>query len=584
MLNYFKKNWQILSIIFLSFLLNSFYIKWGLPSKWHPDEGLYISDVVNMFLNMKFNTNLPSCYRYFLFLLLTPYFIFIKLFNFDFNIDFVYLLSRYISAILGTLVVYILYKLTKIIYDKKTANLTALFCSLNMGFVNIFHFATTDAFVLFLISIAFLFSAYIFKYKKDIYYVGCGIAIGFATATKIIPFLFVFIVLLIHFLDYKNKICINYIKIKILLFFAFIFFLVSILFLFKKDIFFEIIKKFSPDGIIDNTTFIFLDFFRRFFILSNFIIFIFLLLSFKIRLLHNFIIHLIDKKISAFFVMVFLCFIIGNPFLFIKFRNFIDYIIYFFNYTHFSGLNKLDVKIPTFVYYVYVLNNIFGLPLFLLCIFGFLYGTLNIRRDKFSIVLISWILIFYLFLSFQNLVRTRFILPIVLSFLILSARFSIKILENKNILIRNIFIIFLIFVILYTFFYVLTLEFMFRYDTRKLAGDWIRKNIPTDSVIYAYSNFLNYLPDLDYSFYNIKIISNQQNVDFLEPPKGDYLIFTSFYYEYFINNKDYPNISNFFNNIINGKADYKLIKKFEFKGILKPKPEFVSPIILIFKK
>lgn len=151
-------------IIVINLFLNVYGNNWGLPSRWYVDE-----KVANVLHMLSDRTTIdaydfyyhPTGYQIFLAVCLLPFLAYLKISGYpiealkgaaalswmdmaksfpDFAIN-IYVYSRTISAILGALVVYLIFLLGKKVYDEKAGLLSAAFLSVTMGFVGANHFA-----------------------------------------------------------------------------------------------------------------------------------------------------------------------------------------------------------------------------------------------------------------------------------------------------------------------------------------------------------------------------------------------------------------------------------------------------------
>lgn len=95
-----------------------------------------------------------------------------------------YIISRMISAFMGTATVLVVYRITEELFDKKTALVAALFLGCTYLHVRESHFGVTDIPMAFFIMLAFLFIVKSYKTSRLKHYIFSGIFTGLAISTK----------------------------------------------------------------------------------------------------------------------------------------------------------------------------------------------------------------------------------------------------------------------------------------------------------------------------------------------------------------------------------------------------------------
>jgi Dolichyl-phosphate-mannose-protein mannosyltransferase len=237
----------LLSILVISLCLNLYGINWGLPSQWHPDESTTIKGfVIPMARNSDPNPHnflKPSFYYYFLELVLSPYYVYHKIskhesnsgtVNFESNVT---LISRVITAMIGSASIVILYIIGRNTFNVYTGLLSSLFLTITMGFSTYSHFAYMDIPMVFLLLLMVaLYTKYSNTNKIYTLYLACFVG-GLSISTKYnsaLP------VILVIFICYFN----------------------NILDVFQKDIkVSERVKALLPKTLIISLTFVALGFF-----------------------------------------------------------------------------------------------------------------------------------------------------------------------------------------------------------------------------------------------------------------------------------------------------------------------------------
>jgi len=170
----------ILPILLLSLLLNIWGITWGLPSKWNPDEGTFIA--LKMLDQKSLNPHrfaYGSLHFYQIIIAISPVLIsnnFVKLFNNSTEKKNIVLISsRLLSALLGVFIIYLIFIMTRTIFDSRAAIFSSILLTLSMGFVNISHFATSDIPSIFWFVFSCLMSVHILKDGSMKYYILAGV-------------------------------------------------------------------------------------------------------------------------------------------------------------------------------------------------------------------------------------------------------------------------------------------------------------------------------------------------------------------------------------------------------------------------
>ncbi|MCS7151561.1 MAG: glycosyltransferase family 39 protein [Endomicrobia bacterium] len=218
-----KNNNLIFLILFLGFILRIWNINWGLPYLYNTDE----YRVVNFTLKMAATKNLnPGSFVYPTFYLYIMLFIYSLLFGIgkilgvykdplDFGIKFlqdpslVYIISRAMSAIFGTFLIWVCYMLGKKMYNEKVGVISGFIITVLPSFVEYSHYAKLDMFYTFLVVVFGLF-LYLFVKTNNLkyYYLSC-IFLGLAISTKYLPAIFGLMILYVVYykkLSFKHLI------------------------------------------------------------------------------------------------------------------------------------------------------------------------------------------------------------------------------------------------------------------------------------------------------------------------------------------------------------------------------------------
>lgn len=206
-MKYITENKLLLAVLIIAFILRFWGIWWGLPFLLHLDEGAVISPAIKMIATGDLNPHnfgYPSLYRYLIYLLILFCKIFLKV---DLTKDIVklYFVCRFITAILSTYTVYLVYRIGKEFFSKRIGLLSSLVLSVLFLCVYLSHFTIVDVPALVFLLLAVLYASRIIL-KRDVKsYILAGLFAGLSFGTKY-NFLAIFPVFIVHFLPPKpNK-------------------------------------------------------------------------------------------------------------------------------------------------------------------------------------------------------------------------------------------------------------------------------------------------------------------------------------------------------------------------------------------
>lgn len=105
----------------------------------------------------------------------------------DTNSQYVFLAGRALTAIFGVASVFLIYLLSKKIFDREIGLLSALIISLDPFHARDSHYITTDVPFLFFILLSLVFMTNIIKTYQFKWYILSGLAIGFSSTIKFFP-------------------------------------------------------------------------------------------------------------------------------------------------------------------------------------------------------------------------------------------------------------------------------------------------------------------------------------------------------------------------------------------------------------
>lgn len=214
-LKYLEKRspWILAGILMASFTIRNVCIQFGLPNHFRPDEEVLVGTPIKFGQTGDFNPHVfsyPSLHYYVLFLV---DWIYLKIIHLTHAVDIetlwtiytkdhlstFYLLARLTSVIMGTLTVWILWRIARENFSFFHALLSAGFLGIVFLHVRDSHFATNDVPCTLWLVCAFWMSARILRDGKKRDYWLAGLFTGLATATKYNAGIVILTVLCAHF-------------------------------------------------------------------------------------------------------------------------------------------------------------------------------------------------------------------------------------------------------------------------------------------------------------------------------------------------------------------------------------------------
>ncbi|MBN1384058.1 MAG: phospholipid carrier-dependent glycosyltransferase [Elusimicrobia bacterium] len=272
-----------------------------------------------------------------------------------------------------------------------------------------------------------------------------------------------------------------------------------------------------------------------------------------------------DKRLLFYLLLTPVGYAIGNPFSVIDPKAFIlamrDSVT--INITPDPKTNLLDGlgPQPQLLYYLTVAPKYnLGIPLAVLSLAGVIFAF--IKREKTDILILAWIIIFWVFISFASpwqIVHWQF--PYIPFLCILSARFAVYAFRYTKKYIKILAVTVFSLICLYTFFYSAAyIKMMTEKDIRDEASEWIEQNIPEGKKIAV--------PDV--YFWNPSIVMMQYWYKETEPfYKG-------------IKKYKISQIGWLLKNLKRENPDYVILADFEYYPILKLKSKYAHPEVLPF--
>ncbi|MFA5008053.1 MAG: glycosyltransferase family 39 protein [Candidatus Omnitrophota bacterium] len=209
----------LITILALGFILRIWGINFGLPYQYHQDEPMAINHAIS-YGSGDFNPHyfqLPPLIGYILFFLYAIFYLLGNLFNYFKDSDSFltlflqnptafYLIARvFLGLIPGCISIFLTFKVTQIISNKKSGYLAALFLAVSFLHVRDCHYAYHDVGLILFLLLAFLFSFKYLSTDKLSNMIWAGVFAGFATGFKYNGVLIIAPILLGPWLYKKDK-------------------------------------------------------------------------------------------------------------------------------------------------------------------------------------------------------------------------------------------------------------------------------------------------------------------------------------------------------------------------------------------
>lgn len=177
----------LLVVLAVAFVLRVTGVDFGLPLLDHPDEPALVSRADIMAKTNDFN---PHFFHYPSFC----FYLFMVIFKFEYFLESLELISlsrstlyfsaRIFVAVLGTLMVLVVYLIARKLYGSRVAILSSAFLAVMPMAVRDSHFATVDIPMTFFATVAFLFIVYFMEHGDLKYGLTAGVFVGLSASTK----------------------------------------------------------------------------------------------------------------------------------------------------------------------------------------------------------------------------------------------------------------------------------------------------------------------------------------------------------------------------------------------------------------
>jgi hypothetical protein len=197
-------------ILLISFGLNTWGITWGLPERWHPDELTQRAE--NMVGGPTLN---PHYFAYgsFHYYLIGAFAVLpvkvpnrmLGLMDYDTQSTVVVTLSRLLSALMGTGVVFLTFVIGQRLFDQRTGLFAAALLAVSMLLVNLSHFATADVPSLFGFTLTCATATAIYRDGARRSYLWAGVFAGLAAAVKYVGGLALAVIVTAHLLRQPRR-------------------------------------------------------------------------------------------------------------------------------------------------------------------------------------------------------------------------------------------------------------------------------------------------------------------------------------------------------------------------------------------
>lgn len=194
-------------IMLFAFFLRVQGLFWGIPifdplvHSYHPDELKIIyaahSFPDDIFTNTDFRY--PTFFHYFIGMLSLLLKLIFKLNNWSFNIMYITILGRLVSAFLGVGSIFLTFVLGKRLYNEKVGLLAAVFLSLSLYHVQSSGLATLDVPNSFFLILTIYLAFRMYNEPKTIFYFLTGVSLGILVGTKYFGGVVIISILVLHY-------------------------------------------------------------------------------------------------------------------------------------------------------------------------------------------------------------------------------------------------------------------------------------------------------------------------------------------------------------------------------------------------
>lgn len=203
-----SNKWLLILILITSFTLNFWGIDWGLPERWHPDEMVDKAELMYELRIPDHNYHAYGSLPFYQIVMLAVWPVDIWQEWFGWHSFEVRTMNtwwaRFISVVMATGVVWLVYGVGSKLFDRKSALISAGLMGVSMGLVNLAHFATADIPSLFWSMLAAYFSVRAWQDGKRRDYILAGVFAGMAAAVRFVGGILILSLLMAHWLRKKE--------------------------------------------------------------------------------------------------------------------------------------------------------------------------------------------------------------------------------------------------------------------------------------------------------------------------------------------------------------------------------------------
>ena len=201
--------WLLILILITSFALNFWGIDWGLPERWHPDEMVEKAELMYEHRVPDHNFHAYGSLPFYQIVAFSVWPVDIWQNWFGWHSFEVRAMNtwwaRFISVVMATGIVWLVYGLGKKLFDRRAALISAGLMAISMGLVNLAHFATADIPSLFWSMLAAYFAVKVWREGAKKNYILAGFFAGAAAAVRFVGGILILSLLAAHFLRKKEK-------------------------------------------------------------------------------------------------------------------------------------------------------------------------------------------------------------------------------------------------------------------------------------------------------------------------------------------------------------------------------------------
>ncbi|MBI2039962.1 glycosyltransferase family 39 protein [Candidatus Microgenomates bacterium] len=171
-------------IIIIGSFLRFYKLDWGEGLFTHPDEYHIASSVRQLSFPSQMN---PHFFNYGTVIIYLNFLT--KEILQNFNLD-PFLIGRFYSSLFSTLTIFVIYKISRFILDKKWALVSALLVAITPGLIQQAHFSTPESTLTFFITSALLFLLHFIRDGRLNYLLLSSVFLGLGMGTKVVAILF----------------------------------------------------------------------------------------------------------------------------------------------------------------------------------------------------------------------------------------------------------------------------------------------------------------------------------------------------------------------------------------------------------